>query len=33
VRGRLAMWEGELGEAGGRPVRFEEAPPPANAAY
>ena len=33
VRGRLAMWEGELGEAGGRPVRFEEARPPANATY
>ena len=33
VRGRLAMWEGELGEAGGKPVRFGEAPPPANAGY
>jgi dihydroorotase len=27
VRGRLAMWEGELGEAGGEPVRFGEALP------
>jgi dihydroorotase len=27
VRGRLAMWEGELGEAGGAPVRFGEALP------
>jgi dihydroorotase len=27
VRGRLAMWEGELGQAGGAPVRFGEALP------
>jgi dihydroorotase len=27
VRGRLAMWEGELGRAGGQPVRFGEALP------
>ena len=27
VRGRLAMWQGELGGAGGRPVRFGEALP------
>ena len=27
VRGRLAMWEGELGKAGGEPVRFGEALP------
>jgi dihydroorotase len=27
VRGRLAMWEGELGQAGGEPVRFGEALP------
>jgi dihydroorotase len=27
VRGRLAMWEGELGPARGRPVRFGEALP------
>jgi dihydroorotase len=27
VRGRLAMWEGELGEGGGAPVRFGEALP------
>ena len=27
VRGRLAMWEGEIGEAGGAPVRFGEALP------
>ncbi len=27
VRGRLAMWEGELGEAKGAPVRFGEALP------
>jgi dihydroorotase len=27
VRGRLAMWEGELGQAGGEPVRFAEALP------
>jgi dihydroorotase len=27
VRGRLAMWEGELGQAGGLPVRFGEALP------
>jgi dihydroorotase len=25
VRGRLAMWEGELGQPQGRPVRFGEA--------
>jgi dihydroorotase len=25
VRGRLAMWEGDLGQAGGEPVRFGEA--------
>jgi dihydroorotase len=25
VRGRLAMWEGELGQAGGAPIRFGEA--------
>jgi dihydroorotase len=25
IRGRLAMWQGELGEAQGRPVRFGEA--------
>jgi len=29
VRGRLAMWEGELGQAGGQPVRFGEALPKA----
>jgi dihydroorotase len=28
VRGRVAMWEGELGEARGEPVRFGEALPP-----
>jgi dihydroorotase len=28
VRGHLAMWEGELGEARGEPVRFGEALPP-----
>ncbi|MGZ5863326.1 MAG: dihydroorotase [Methyloceanibacter sp.] len=28
VRGHLAMWEGELGEAWGAPVRFGEALPP-----
>jgi dihydroorotase len=28
VRGRLAMWEGELGQPHGRPVRFGEALPP-----
>jgi dihydroorotase len=27
VRGRLAMWEGELGKSGGAPVRFGEALP------
>jgi dihydroorotase len=27
VRGRRAMWEGELGEPGGKPVRFGEALP------
>jgi dihydroorotase len=27
VRGRLAMWQGELGTAGGQPVRFGEALP------
>jgi dihydroorotase len=27
VRGRLAMWEGEIGSAGGAPVRFGEALP------
>jgi dihydroorotase len=27
VRGRLAMWDGELGQAGGEPVRFGEALP------
>jgi dihydroorotase len=27
VRGRRAMWEGELGEPGGRPIRFGEALP------
>jgi dihydroorotase len=27
VRGRLAMWEGDLGQAGGEPVRFVEALP------
>jgi dihydroorotase len=27
VRGRLAMWEGDLGEGGGAPVRFGEALP------
>ena len=27
VRGRLAMWEGELGTAAGEPVRFGEALP------
>jgi dihydroorotase len=27
VRGRLAMWQGELGAAGGQPVRFGEALP------
>jgi dihydroorotase len=27
VRGQLAMWQGELGAAGGRPVRFGEALP------
>ncbi len=27
VRGRRAMWEGELGQAGGAPVRFGEALP------
>jgi dihydroorotase len=27
VRGQLAMWQGELGGAGGRPVRFGEALP------
>jgi len=31
VRGRRAMWEGELGEAGGDPVRFSEALPKATA--
>jgi dihydroorotase len=31
VRGRLAMWEGELGKAGGEPVRFGEALPKATA--
>jgi dihydroorotase len=29
VRGRLAMWQGELGPARGEPVRFGEAPPKA----
>jgi dihydroorotase len=29
VRGRLAMWDGELGQAGGAPVRFGEALPQA----
>jgi dihydroorotase len=29
VRARLAMWEGELGQAGGEPVRFGEALPKA----
>jgi dihydroorotase len=29
VRGRLAMWEGDLGQAGGEPVRFGEALPKA----
>ena len=29
VRGRLAMWEGELGQASGQPVRFGEALPKA----
>jgi dihydroorotase len=29
VRGRLAMWQGELGAAGGQPVRFGEALPKA----
>jgi dihydroorotase len=33
VRGRLAMWEGEIGEAKGEPVRFSEALPPAGAGY
>jgi dihydroorotase len=28
VRGRLAMWDGELGQPEGRPVRFGEALPP-----
>jgi len=28
VRGRLAMWEGELGQAAGAAVRFDEALPP-----
>jgi dihydroorotase len=28
VRGRLAMWDGELGQAHGAPVRFGEALPP-----
>ena len=27
VRGRLAMWEGEVGQAAGEPVRFGEALP------
>jgi dihydroorotase len=27
VRGRLAMWDGELGQAGGAAVRFGEALP------
>jgi dihydroorotase len=31
VRGRLAMWEGELGNAGGEPIRFGEALPKATA--
>jgi len=29
VRGRIAMWDGELGQAGGAPVRFGEALPQA----
>ena len=29
VRGRLAMWDGDLGQAGGAPVRFGEALPQA----
>jgi dihydroorotase len=29
VRGRLAMWQGELGKAGGEPVRFGDALPKA----
>jgi dihydroorotase len=29
VRGKIAMWEGELGKAGGEPVRFGEALPKA----
>jgi dihydroorotase len=33
VRGRLAMWEGELGEANGALVRFGEALPRAEAGY
>jgi dihydroorotase len=33
VRGRLAMWEGELGEARGEPVRFSEAQPRTSAGY
>ena len=33
VRGRLAMWEGEVGEARGEPVRFSEAPPRTSAGY
>jgi len=33
VRGELAMWEGELSEARGEPVRFGEALPHADAGY
>ncbi len=33
VRGQLAMWEGELSEARGEPVRFGEALPQAEAGY
>ena len=33
VRGHLAMWEGELSEARGEPVRFGEALPQAEAGY